>query len=400
MFGLNNWSQEAYDYLYGTGRVNARYAQTVVSANVQGDCSILGGHCAACRRHRISREHIDLDSRSDFGVRGFYVSNSAAIAGSVDVKEAYLETSVPLAKDLPFANSLELNGAVRTTDYNTSGNVTAWKYGVVYEPLDWLRFRSTRSRDIRAPNVNELYAPQSTGFATVDNQLVQQTTGGNPTLIPESADTFTVGMTVRGEGWLEGLRASVDYYDIDIANAISASSGQLLANRCRQFGVLCSAVDFNAAGAVVAVRATQQNLLRLQASGIDYEVNYRMPLSRVFDSAAGSLDFGILASRSIHLRTTDLAGIIERAGQTGGNVSGGLPGLPNWTLNGTITTPPGPCPRRWRRVTSSPASMTPRSSGRTGGLQRLASNSINTNRVNGATYVNLGTTYKLTTPRQ
>jgi iron complex outermembrane recepter protein len=401
MFGLNNWSQEAYNYLYGTGRVNARYEQTVVAANVQGDLfNTWAGTVplAAGIEYRENTSASNPDPISATG--GFYVSNSAAISGSVEVKEAYLETSVPLAKELPFANSLELNGAVRTTDYNTSGNVTAWKYGVVYEPLDWLRFRGTRSRDIRAPNVNELYAPQSTGFATVDNQLVQQTTGGNPALIPESADTFTVGMTVRGEGWLDGLRASVDYYDIDIANAISASSGQLLANRCRQFGVLCSAVDFNPAGAVIAVRATQQNLLRLQASGIDYEVNYRMPLSRVFDAAAGILDFNVLASRSIHLRTTDLAGIIERAGQTGGNVSGGLPGLPHWTLNGTITYTTGPLSTtvEARYIQSGIYDATligPEQPGYSVSLP----NSINTNRVNGATYVNLGATWKLTTPK-
>lgn len=399
MFGLNNWSQAAYNYLYGTGRVNAHYDQTVVAGNLQGDLfNTWAGAVplAVGVEYRSNKAATSPDPIS--ATSGFYVFNSSRISGSVDVKEAYAETSVPLARGLKFAKSIELNGAVRVTDYETSGSVTTWKYGAVYEPVDWLRLRGTRSRDIRAPNVSELYSPQSTGFATVDNQLVQQTTGGNPNLTPERADTTTIGATIQGRGWFEGLRASADYYELDIAGAISTSSGQLIANRCRQFGVLCDAVDFNSAGAVVAVRATQQNLLRLEASGFDYELNYRLPLARLSDSIPGQLDFGVLASRVIHLRTTDLAGIIERAGQTGGNVSGGLPGQPEWSLNGSTTYSTGSfsATAEVRYIQSGIYDATligPEQPG----YSVSRPNSINTNHVDGVTYVNLGARYKLAT---
>ncbi|RYZ65735.1 MAG: TonB-dependent receptor, partial [Proteobacteria bacterium] len=330
------------------------------------------------------------------GTSGFYVSNSTAISGDVKVKEVYAETSVPLLRDKPFVKNLEVNGAIRATDYNTSGNVRTWKYGAVYDATDWLRLRGTRSKDIRAPNVNELYAPQSSGFVTVNGVLTTQITGGNPTLSPESADTFTVGATLRGSGALEGVRASVDYYDIDIANAIGTSSAQLIVNRCQQFGVLCGAVSFNPDGSVSQVRATQQNLLRLQASGFDYEVGYRMPLSRLSESVPGALDFSLLASRVIHLRSTDLAGTIDRAGQTGNNVSGGLPGLPEWTLNSTLTYSNGPfsttVEARYLQDGIFDATLIgPEQAGYSVALP----NSVNTNHVAGIVYVNLGARYKM-----
>lgn len=85
-----------------------------------------------------------------------------------DVAEGYLETDLPLARDLPLVIALNFNGAIRRTRYDISGfggsnqaaasnkfNATTWKLGLIWEPLDWARFRFTSSRDIRAPNCND-----------------------------------------------------------------------------------------------------------------------------------------------------------------------------------------------------------------------------------------------------
>src|SRR5690606_25069867 len=135
---------------------------------------------------------------------GFYVFNSTIVNGKIEVKEAFAETVVPVVRDITGVRSFELNGAVRLTDYNTSGDVTTWKLGAVYEPTDWLRFRATRSKDIRAPNTDELFRPQSSGFVTVGGVLTTQITGGNPDLVPEEADTWTVGVGFTGMGWAQG----------------------------------------------------------------------------------------------------------------------------------------------------------------------------------------------------
>jgi outer membrane receptor protein involved in Fe transport len=307
------------------------------------------------------------------------------------VTEGYLETTVPLAKNLPALQSLDLNGAVRVTDYNTSGSVTTWKYGLTYEPLGWLRLRATRSRDIRAPNTDELFRPRTTAFQTVDGILTPTQSGGNTSLTPESADTTTVGFAIRGAGLFEGFRGSVDYYDIDLSNAISTLTPQLLVTRCRTQGVYCDLVDFNATGSVALVRTVFQNLNRLQTKGFDIELNYARPLG------AGTIDFGVLATRLMKLATTDITALtIDRAGVTGNNVSGGGAGLPHWQINSLVTYSGGPVSLslEGRFIDDGLFDATLIGPEQQGYNVNLTT-SVNTNHVASAVYVNLGARYKL-----
>src|SRR5690606_20447179 len=130
----------------------------------------------------------------------FFAGNYHASHGKYDVTEAFLETVVPLATQQPFAESLELNGAVRWTDYSTSGEVTTWKLGATWAPVDDVRFRVTRSRDIRAPNLGDLFNAGRTGvvpnFDPVTNQtyVIRSLSHGNPNLQPEEADTTGIGV--------------------------------------------------------------------------------------------------------------------------------------------------------------------------------------------------------------
>ena len=73
------------------------------------------------------------------------------------------KSPIPVLKDAPFAQELSLNAAARYTDYSTSGGVSTWKVGASWIPVDSLRFRATRSRDIRAPTLNELFAAANSG---------------------------------------------------------------------------------------------------------------------------------------------------------------------------------------------------------------------------------------------
>src|SRR3546814_8574883 len=87
------------------------------------------------------------------------VGNFKGGTGKYNVKEFFGEVLVPLLRDSALGRSLDLNAAVRRTDYSTSGPVTTWKAGLTWDITDDLRLRGTRSRDIRAPNLNDLYAP-------------------------------------------------------------------------------------------------------------------------------------------------------------------------------------------------------------------------------------------------
>lgn len=397
LFGFNNFSPAAKAYLYGDGWLNQEFTQKAFAANLQGDLfSTWAGPVplAVGVEYRDNNASTTADPIS--ASSGFYVSNSAVVSGGIKVKEGFAETVVPLAKDLPIAKTLSLNGAYRFTDYSTSGTVKTWKYGAAYEPIDWLKFRGTRSRDIRAPNSAELYSPQVTGFQTINGILTPTVSGGNPNLNPETADTKTFGAALVGSGALHGLRASADYYDIDINNVIATLSGQVLLNRCLQAGVYCNQIEFNAGTNTPAkVSVVSLNLNRLQTSGFDFELSYRMPLELF--SRAGDLDLRVLATRVIHLKTTDATGAaIERAGVAGNNVSGGGAGLPHWQLNAFTTYETGGLTvsletRYLQGGLFDSTLIGPEQAGYNVDLP----NSINTNHVDGRVYFNLGARYKL-----
>ncbi|MEB3029732.1 TonB-dependent receptor, partial [Parvimonas micra] len=87
----------------------------------------------------------------------YLFGNPQPWSGGYTVKEGYVETVVPLLDNSPLGKDLELNAAGRVTDYSTSGSIWSWKAGLSYTPFEGLRLRGTRSRDIRAPNVSELF---------------------------------------------------------------------------------------------------------------------------------------------------------------------------------------------------------------------------------------------------
>lgn len=390
LFGEYQFSDAAKEYLYGTAFMSNDLTQHVFAANIQGELfSTWAGAVPLAAGIEYRSDKVETDADPISATSGFYVANSTIVNGKTEVKEAYVETAFPLARDHDWANYFELNAAVRATDYDTSGSVTTWKVGGVYEPKDWLRFRVTRSRDIRAPNTDELFRPHTSGFVTVGGILTRLVTGGNENLRPEEADTFTVGLTYEGTGRADGLRASVDYYEIDITDAVSTLTAQTLVNRCRDFGLYCDLVTFDPSGGVEEVRTLFQNLDRQQISGVDIELGYLLPLQR------GAIDFRLLGTYVGELKTTDATGnAIDRAGVTGNNVSGGGAGLPEWQFNGLMTYTRGEFTftAEGRYIDSGLFDATligPEQEG----YDVTLPNSVNTNRVASRFYLNLGMSY-------
>ena len=131
----------------------------------------------------------------------------------------------PLAKDMAFAQSLDLYAAYRYARYDTSGGVSSWKVGMTWQPIDSIRLRATRSRDVRAPTLNDLYSPTTGSLGTIRdpvtgaNNPIPGYTSGNPNLEPELANTTTVGVVLQ-PGFAPGLSVSLDYYEIKMTGAI------------------------------------------------------------------------------------------------------------------------------------------------------------------------------------
>lgn len=268
-------------------------------------------------------------------VNGFFTGNYKPTVGSYNVKEGFFETVVPLAKDLTAVRELEFNGAVRYTDYSLSGNVTTWKLGLTYKPIDALRFRAVRSRDIRAPNVGELFtAGQTQRQDVIDTTQpgqpsvsITRVISGNTKLTPEVAATTSFGVVYQ-PAWLPQFSGSVDYYSIDISGAIATLANQDIVNRCaRGETAVCNLIVRNSTGTITQLLAIPINVAEQRTEGLDLETGWRQSLSQF-----GTLNFRALVSH-VHNLTLINGGIrTEEAGQmTGVDLS-----TPKWRWLGSI----------------------------------------------------------------
>jgi iron complex outermembrane receptor protein len=267
---------------------------------------------------------------------GWSHTNPKPIEGGYDIREAFVEFVAPLAQDLPLANSLELNGGLRYADYSTSGGVTAWKLGVSYEPVDMLRIRATRSRDIRAANIVELYtgSRQSSGIVrepgTGNTRNFVGSTQGNPRLDPEIAETYTVGVVFQPSFDDFTLRASVDFFDMSIDGAVASFSAQQTLDRCAA-GSQIACAQIQEVGGAYRITLPFLNLDSIETRGVDFEAGY----SR--DFMGGELGIRGLLTYMDRLIETDSSGVSD---DLAGDV--GTQGLPKWAGNLNVSYKRGP----------------------------------------------------------
>ena len=277
------------------------------------------------------------------------VGNYLASVGRYDVKEAYLETVVPLGF------GLEFNGAVRATDYSTAGYVTTWKAGATWQPIDDIRFRVTRSRDVRAPNLNDLFQAGSANSDSVGNpgfrdglspsfvpagqpaQAGYSYSGfatGNPDLGAEKSDQWNVGV-VLSPRFLPGFNLSVDYFDINVDEGISTFSAQQIVNLCFLGNqTFCDAITTDAARTqnpaqpYLIIRSQPFNAASQQVRGVDIDASYRLPVDRLFAQADGTFTIRGVATRYIENRFD--SGVPEATILNSVGVNGGQGGTPTW----------------------------------------------------------------------
>lgn len=310
LFGQGAPSAEALAYVRDVSQYAAVTKLDNVAATITGDLFDLpAGALSAAVGAEYRKSSLDMTSNSDpliladstglrnlpAGVGRFLLNNFATASGSYDVKEAFGEVAIPIFKDQPFAKSLELNAAARITDYSTSGTVTTWKGGAVWEVMDGLRFRGTRSRDIRAPTLFDLYNRGAAIDATffdphLQKQIVvSRVTRGNPDLKPEVANSLSLGFVVQPRA-APGFTLSVDYYDVKLKGAIQSLNTDIAARTCEASGgtsPLCALIvrnpalpysDRTDANAARAIINTPANLAGLKTRGFDIEASYRHPL--------------------------------------------------------------------------------------------------------------------------
>lgn len=168
---------------------------------------------------------------------GSYQTADTVLSGQFDVQEAFAEINVPLITGAAWAQEVVSNFAYRYADYSGSGGIDSWKYGLSWSLNDELRFRFTRSRDVRAANLRERFDATAGGAQVRDPVFSNATigtasrSGGNPNVNPEEADTVTTGVIYQ-PGWLEGFSMSADWYEIDLQGALFQPGAQVIVDGC------------------------------------------------------------------------------------------------------------------------------------------------------------------------
>lgn len=279
--------------------------------------------------------------------------------GIYHVNETFVEFGVPLLND-NFWGKVDLSLAGRAAKYSTAGQANTWKVGVTWDtPIPGVRMRSLMSRDIRAPNLSELFAPPqglngniNNVFVTptVPSQTIRALNEGNPALKVEKGQTTEVGLVYQPE-WFPGFQASVDYYRIGVKGVVTALGSQNIVDLCfggnqlycqqsaisTANGVNVSTANPGTVGSpnqITSIHSKAFNSASLITDGFDIEAGYDLGLDR-FD-VPGSLQLRMLVNHTTKFllssgipgtqQNTELAGSLgggtnsQTYNQTGGNV--------------------------------------------------------------------------------
>lgn len=258
-----------------------------------------------------------------------------------DVTEYFGEVEVPLLADFPFVEDLRVTGQYRASNYATVNLVDAFSFQSTWKVNDQLSFRGTYGTSVRPPQLNELYAAtgqtflqitdncsstviNTTGDATLRARRIANcaalgipTTyvdpnpgtsnggfnGANPTLLEEESTSHTLSIVARPDR-LPGFSFVVDYYSIDITNAIATLTVQQLLNACVDGATLnaaaCSAITRDPVTfEIVNFFSGPVNYALQRARGVDFAAQYHFDLADIFEKDIGTLDVALRGSYNI-----------------------------------------------------------------------------------------------------
>ncbi len=374
----NASNQAAIDWIFQATSNTAKNTQTVINGYLAGDSGAIyelpGGAIDFVVGGEYRKEKVDskFDALSSTAQQVAF-NSGADLAGEFDVKEVFGEVSMPIFKDAgTFLNELTVDGAYRYSDYSTIGTTSTWKIGAIWEPVDSLSIRGTISSAVRAPNIGELFTPQTSislslaedpchinninlgsstraaNCATELNALgVDPTTfqpllgiffpglsGGSPDLKEEVAKTKTVGF-IWQPSFINRFSLSVDYFDIKIEDAVITPNITAIFNSCYDSATLnnvfCSLLGRDSTtGAANFVELQSVNVAEIQTAGIEFSANYGLEINGYGDFKLGLngtyLDKLLVQKSELPILVDD-KGLFNTA--TGGS-------SPNWVLSGDL----------------------------------------------------------------
>ena len=392
LFGYNTASAAASAYVQSDvpRSVAIKNTQFVANASLSGSLLTLpygDVKVAFGGEYRREKSSEDWDALTNAGLNSG--NQTPDTVGQFNVKEAFGEIDIPLLKDLPFVNSLSLQGAARYSDYSTIGTVFSWNAGGEYSPVRGLRFRGNYAVANRAPNIGELFSSASETFPSVqdpcdgvtaastgtyanacrqipaiaaavrnggtfqytlaDIQSINGFDGGNRNLTEEKAKTITLGAVIAPDQ-IRGFSLTVDYFNIKLDNAIgivprATSIQQCLLTSQPQF---CNnVIRYDNTGYIRTVNAQNINISDTKTSGIDVNLRYGRALGLISDDR---LDLSVLYTHTISYKSQSDPAAPVNSGV--GNLEFG--GVFRDKVNATASYSAGPFSVNWTATYLSP----------------------------------------------
>ncbi len=329
------------DYVSANGLAQGQTIEDVITGALTGDLGEWGGQSP------WAKSPIGVSIGSEYREESIKFSDDAALRtgdllglggaraptqGQYNVREVFGEVKIPLIQDQPFFKDLTLNGAYRYSSYSTVGSTSTYKYGAEWQPIDDFRIRASFDHAVRAPNTSELFATQNVvlfggqdpcgnsgttnappaNTAKIDafctntglgalwgtnlpgdrrgsilpcpaSQCNQQVSG-NLNLTPEISDTRSLGIVLTPT-FFDGFTATIDYFDIKVANEIGSFGASFLLGSCENGNLnACSFVHRDPSTGFIwtpagYVRNPSSNLGFAQTKGVDFQAGYQTDFS-------------------------------------------------------------------------------------------------------------------------
>ncbi len=369
---VNGASKAAIDYTNAQATSTSTIKQTVAAANITTDLFRLpAGAVGVAAGVEYRKEESSFVQDPISAVPGALFFNAIGTrAGKYDSKDAYGEIRVPIFKDLKWTYDLSVEAAGRISDYSTIGTAKQWRLAGEWAPIRDIRFRANKGTSVRAPNIVELYSPQSVNFtgtaqdpcdksqygglsasqvttrvancsaaiagydkSTFTSNIgtgrssLQLQQGGNPDLNEEKAKTTQIGVILQPR-FMPGFQFAFDWYKSDIDGEVGTIPTQtLLTDLCYNSSTAYASNPFCAQiirdatgtsqnpqagvpGGISRVILLNQNVAAVKIEGWDSTAQYQFPLASLLQVGddIGDINLRVDVTRQYHWKLQGLPG--------------------------------------------------------------------------------------------
>ncbi len=360
IFGRSAKSQAEMDYVLFADDEQTEYEFWHLAAMLTGELWTLPGgavNVATGLEWRSESGSVDTSEVVQAGNSGGNFAEPTK--GDFSVWEFFTEFHIPLLENRAFAQELAVDAALRYSDYDSAGTETTWKLGLHWRPISSFKLRGTYATGFRAPNILEAYGGRADSFLIVadpcntaadlyrNNSTVQAncaaagapadfvqnasqlkvSAGGNPDLEAETSDSFSVGFTWT-PGMLDNFSLNMDYYDVRVDGAIGVPDPVDIIITCYTIPDLtapeCARLGRGPSGTITRFELLNENLSRLETSGIDLSAHYT--------HATTLGEFGLTGNANWldeYVETTASGVVSKRGGKVASAISSWA-GYPKW----------------------------------------------------------------------